>query len=127
MLLEKLSIEFSLFLFEDIETLLQIIIVHAHLLRVTLQLGNLLLAQAQQVLVTLQLELSLAVLLLFSFCLLLEEFLLILELVLHAFDMQLKLLFDFYMVAHLGLVFLQHLLILARGFIATDLTLALIS
>ena len=90
-------------------------------------MGDLLLAKAQQVFVTLELELSFALLLLFAFDLLLELLLLVFELVLHAFDVQLQLLLDLNMISNFRLVFLKHGLVLARRFIAAHDTFTLVS
>ena len=86
---------------------------------------DLFLTQSKKVLVSLQLKLTLTRCLLFVFELFLEQFLLVLQLVLDTLDVQFQLLFDLDMVPDLSLVLLQHRFVLAWSFVTTHDTLAL--
>ena len=98
--------ELCLLLFKSINTLFETLIVEAHLLGVILELGDFFFSQAEQVLVTLELQFFLTLFFLLTFHLFFEQFFLILEFVLHALNVQLELLFDLDVITDFGLVLL---------------------
>ena len=100
--------KFCLLLLESIDSLLQALVIQSHLLGFCLELGDFLLAKAQQVFVTLEFELALTLFFLFTLDLFLQLFFLVFKLVLHALNVQLQLLLDLNMISNLCLVLLQH-------------------
>ena len=126
MLLE-LSVELTLVFLQLVDSVLETIIVGAHLLNVFPQSLNLFLSQAEQVLVTLQLQVALAFQLLIFMHLSLEQLLLVLQFVLNAFNVKLELLLNLYMIPDFSLVLLKHGLVLTGSLIPTYHTLRLLS